>query len=1383
MNKKVYIFLVFFLFTCRLLSQTPTDPVRVQSTPKSDAFLQGFYWNSTPGGIWWDSLAKLSPALASSGFSAVWVPAPTKGAAGTYSMGYDIYDHYDFGEFDQKGSIETRFGSRQELTHMINTFHNNGMQVFADAVMGHMNGADQKVPYDCKPYPTYPDSGWLVFNYQYGSGRFLKDATFFYPNQQTCDVNPPYHGPTDPIYKFGEILAHAQSKVKDSLIVWGKYLRQVLGFDGFRIDEVKSIDPIFVGPWLQEANAGGFAVAEDYDGLSGIQDWLYWCKYFGGTVSMFDFPLRFDLKEMCNNTSGGYNMTWLDGAGLINNGTSGYDVVTFVENHDVDRAGYDGSIDNPAAHNPIIYNKDMAYAYTLFSEGRPCVWFRDYYIYGLHGKIDTLLWIRQNFLWGGTTKRSGLNPWYVGGSGTQDEQATDIYVARRNGGDGRPAAYLVINDNSSGWRGVWVYTDYPNQVFRDFTGVAIDKQSAIDGRVELWAPPRGYVIYVPDTTLHINHPPYIVDISDQIAFINTLFEYQTDYGDPNNDSLAFSLSGNPSWLSVSTSGKLIGTSAESDVATFTVTLNVIDPHGDTASTTFMLNVLNHPLIDGTFEGTGIWGQALLVADTLAGWDSTSVKEIYVTQDQNYFYLGAKVKTRQWMNWAFAINTKLGGGSTDSWGRSILYNHTNKPDYVFRGSFSGSAQFHTWNGSSWSGVGTSLNSTEYAENINSDISSDGWVEGRVLKSAMGSASLLGIQMYVTGNQNSQATFDACPNDQNTTAWSGVTTRLNYYAYYGQKQITNCNLQYPQSAQITIGNFITAYARAYGMGITDSAGKGSGLLAWFGYNTLNTNPSTWASWIPATYNLDINGYDEYKLDLGASLPDGIYYFTSRFQFSGGEYVFGGYSTNGGGIWDSVHNTSGYMRIYGPPLTPTLSAPTDSNEHQPSTPILSWSAVSNAQTYRLQVSEDSSFNSTFFDDSSIVTSSKQVGPLSNNTKYFWRVRSKNIAGISAYSAAWSFTVTQTTSAYRFDPAWNMISLPMRLYDNTKEHLFPTSISSAFSYSQDFGYVSEESLKVGVGYWLKFALGEDIPFTGFITEVETIEVKAGWNMIGSISDVILATTILQIPEGNIISPFYTYRGGYQFADTIKPAKAYWVKTDTAGKIVMKDSNIGKTIASKNINCAIEEYSKLIIEDAAHHRQVLYFGKRDNEDSNDDSFGLPPIPPSGIFDVRYASERNVELISHGQTGDFQIRLSSVEYPARLRCQVSAPSMKVNIKIEGRTIPIGSIGCLELTSPPSSIILAISDGDQLPTRFSLYQNYPNPFNPTTSIKYELPFSNHVVIKIYDLIGRELETLVDELKEPGVYNTEWDGNKYPNGMYFYRLRSGTYTESRKMILMK
>jgi hypothetical protein len=88
-----------------------------------------------------------------------------------------------------------------------------------------------------------------------------------------------------------------------------------------------------------------------------------------------------------------------------------------------------------------------------------------------------------------------------------------------------------------------------------------------------------------------------------------------------------------------------------------------------------------------------------------------------------------------------------------------------------------------------------------------------------------------------------------------------------------------------------------------------------------------------------------------------------------------------------------------------------------------------------------------------------------------------------------------------------------------------------------------------------------------------------------------------------------------------------------------------------------------------------------------------------------------------------------------------------------------------------------------PNNFLLFQNYPNPFNPNTVIGYQLPVSSNVTLKIYDLLGNEVTTLVDEYKSSGSYKIEWDASEFPSGVYFYQLRAENYIETKKMILLK
>ncbi len=94
-----------------------------------------------------------------------------------------------------------------------------------------------------------------------------------------------------------------------------------------------------------------------------------------------------------------------------------------------------------------------------------------------------------------------------------------------------------------------------------------------------------------------------------------------------------------------------------------------------------------------------------------------------------------------------------------------------------------------------------------------------------------------------------------------------------------------------------------------------------------------------------------------------------------------------------------------------------------------------------------------------------------------------------------------------------------------------------------------------------------------------------------------------------------------------------------------------------------------------------------------------------------------------------------------------------------------------------------SNTNQIPSKHVLKQNFPNPFNPTTQIRFEIPVSGLVTLKIFDVLGREVATLVNERKSPGTYDVEWNASTMPSGVYFYRLQAGKYAETKKLLLLK
>ncbi|MFI5253676.1 MAG: T9SS type A sorting domain-containing protein [Bacteroidota bacterium] len=213
-----------------------------------------------------------------------------------------------------------------------------------------------------------------------------------------------------------------------------------------------------------------------------------------------------------------------------------------------------------------------------------------------------------------------------------------------------------------------------------------------------------------------------------------------------------------------------------------------------------------------------------------------------------------------------------------------------------------------------------------------------------------------------------------------------------------------------------------------------------------------------------------------------------------------------------------------------------------------IFVWNKINNSLQYQVDVSRYNDFSSYIFSDSTFSDSTTTIPSLRVVTHYFWRVRAK-VRGIwQPYSATWLFKTKGPDIAHA--NGWNMLSNPVVISDSRKTTLFPLAVSQAFSYKK--GYIPVDSMNNGKGYWLKFNGDGNSSMTGDFLPTDTISVTRGWNMIGSISLPVLTTSITSNTVGLTMSPLYGYAGGYYSADTINPGKAYWVKVNEDGVIIL---------------------------------------------------------------------------------------------------------------------------------------------------------------------------------------------------------------------------------------
>jgi hypothetical protein len=351
-----------------------------------------------------------------------------------------------------------------------------------------------------------------------------------------------------------------------------------------------------------------------------------------------------------------------------------------------------------------------------------------------------------------------------------------------------------------------------------------------------------------------------------------------------------------------------------------------------------------------------------------------------------------------------------------------------------------------------------------------------------------------------------------------------------------------------------------------------------------------------------------------------------------------------------------------------------------------------------------------------------------------------------------------------------WNLLSVPRNAQVMTATALYPTKTSPPYFYSN--GYISNDTLSVGKGFWLRFGGSQTVSICGSDVTSSIVPLKAGWNIIGGYEKNVPVAGITTNPAGILTSSFYGYDNGYTVPTALIPGKGYWIRSSQDG---VMNLNTGFTRAGYDISNIFTNAGALYIVDNAGSGGTLYFTCEQIERQ---FYDLPPLPPAGVFDVRFNDNT---MVSSSPNEARIVKMSSAEFPVILR----AKDIDLRISdILGGKIFIRDLRAGEeiIISNPELSILSIT-----PVRneniYELRQNYPNPFNPTTTITYQIAKTGMVSLIVYDALGREVKTLVREAKAPGKYSVEFNASKLSSGVYFYTMRAGEYTAAKKLLLMK
>ncbi|MCA2005364.1 MAG: choice-of-anchor J domain-containing protein [Ignavibacterium sp.] len=363
-----------------------------------------------------------------------------------------------------------------------------------------------------------------------------------------------------------------------------------------------------------------------------------------------------------------------------------------------------------------------------------------------------------------------------------------------------------------------------------------------------------------------------------------------------------------------------------------------------------------------------------------------------------------------------------------------------------------------------------------------------------------------------------------------------------------------------------------------------------------------------------------------------------------------------------------------------------------------------------------------------------------------------------------------------------WNLVSIPGSHPNNQNINTwwqYRDQSANVFGFNGQYQIVND--LENGKGYWMKhlnnriYNTGDEWPSSGilYVPNV-SIQCNAGWNLIGPYQSSVPISTISTLPANLIASFFYGYTpgNGFQNVSVLNPGQGYWVKLNASGKINFSSTVLNSSLI-KEFNPK-ENWIKIFITDASDKSSVLFLT---NSEEDTQFYELPPLPFPEIFDVRFSSGKFVE---EGEKENI-VQFQGVEFPVRIK--VENGNIRIRTESDKQSeIKINS--GKELVISDNSVNKLFVNTEPVVKEFVLFQNYPNPFNPGTTISWQSPISSWQTIKLYDIMGREIETIVDGYFEAGFHSTFYIVNSsLPSGVYFYKLTAGEFNSVKKMILIK
>ena len=462
---------------------------------KNPTLLQYFHWYYPEGGQLWPELAARAGGLNDIGINMVWLPPAYKGASGGYSVGYDSYDLFDLGEFDQKGTVATKYGDKNQLLAAIDALKHNDIAVLLDVVVNHKMGADEKEHIRVQRVNTDDRTqiddeiveceAWTRYTFPARAGQYsqfiwdfkcfsgidhienpTEDGIFKIVNDYTGE------GWNDQVddelgnfdYLMGENIDFRNHAVTEELKYWALWVMDQTQCDGFRLDAVKHIPAWFYKEWIEHVQEVApkplFIVAEYWSHeVDKLQNYI---NQVEGKTMLFDAPLQMKFHE-ASRQGRDYDMSQIFTDTLVE--ADPFHAVTLVANHDTQPL--------QALEAPVEpWFKPLAYALILLREnGVPSVFYPD--LYGAHyedtgedgqtypidmpiiEQLDELILARQRFA-------HGVQTLYF--------DHPNCIAFSRSGTDDDPGCVVVLSNGDDGEKSIALGANYGNKTWRDYLG-------------------------------------------------------------------------------------------------------------------------------------------------------------------------------------------------------------------------------------------------------------------------------------------------------------------------------------------------------------------------------------------------------------------------------------------------------------------------------------------------------------------------------------------------------------------------------------------------------------------------------------------------------------------------------------------------------------------------------------------------------------------------------------------------------------------------------------------------------------------------------------------------------------------------------------------------